>query len=107
MEGLTESEAASLALALVAVATASVDGGEDAMRASDHGLVELVDGLSDVPLTDRQAEVVEMIGSASAAITAGISSALAEQRDLDVHVVLRLAARAVVEHSHGAGGRAA
>lgn len=105
MDRLTESEAASLALALVAVATASIDGGDDAQHASERGLVELVDGMCDVPLTERQAEVIETMATASAALTAGISSALAGQRDCDVHVVLRLAAQAVLEHAPG--GRAA
>lgn len=107
MDQLTEAEAASLALALVAVATASVDGGEDARDASDRGLVELVDGLCDVPLTERQADVVETIGTASAAITAGLGSALAVNHDCDVNAVLRLAAQAVLDQTDGGGHRAA
>ncbi|AMM19656.1 hypothetical protein AX769_05260 [Frondihabitans sp. PAMC 28766] len=106
MDQLTEAEAASLALALVAVATASVDGGQDARDASDRCLVELVDGLCDVPLTERQADVIETIGTASAALTAGLGSAIATDRDCDVHVVLRLAARAVLDQTDGGGHRA-
>lgn len=107
MEQLTEREAASIALALVAVATASVDGREDALHAADQGLVELINGLCDVPLTTRQAEVIETLGNASAAITAGMSAALADQQDCDVHVVLRLAAQAVLNNAHEGGGRTA
>jgi hypothetical protein len=106
MDQLTEAEAASLALALVAVATASVDGGHDARDAGDRGLVDLVDTLSDVPLTERQADVIETIGTASAAITTGLGSAIAADHDCDVEAVLRLAARAVLDQT-GPGHRAA
>ncbi|GAA4674926.1 hypothetical protein [Frondihabitans cladoniiphilus] len=98
MDQLTEAEAAHLALALVAVATASVDGGADARSESDAGLVELVQDMCDVPLTERQASVVETLGAASAALTAGLSGALATTQGRDVHVVLRMAARAVMDN---------
>lgn len=101
MDQLTEREAAALALALVAVATASVDGGADAQAASEGGLVELVDQLCDVPLTERQASVVETMGTASAALTAGLGSALASDHDCEVSDVLRLAARAVIDQTPG------
>lgn len=107
MDQLTEREAASLALALVAVATASVDGGDDAQTASERGLLELVDCLADEPLTARQADVVSALATASAAMTTGLSGAVAEQRDGDVHAVLRFAARAVLEHAHDGNCRSA
>jgi hypothetical protein len=101
MEHLSEAQAASLALALVAVATASVDGGDDARDAGDRGLVELVDGLCDVPLTERQADVIETIGTASAALTAGLGAVVAADHDCDVTAVLRLAAQAVLDQTAG------
>lgn len=107
MDQLTEREAAALALALVGVATASVDGGADAQAASESGLVELVDGLCDVPLTERQACVIETMGTASAALTAGLGSALAGEHGCEVADVLRLAARAVLDQSPGGDDRAA
>lgn len=107
MDQLTEREAASLALALVAVATASIDGGDDAEQASERGLIELVNALSDEPLTPRQADVISALAVASTAMTTGLSSAVAEQRDCDVHAVLRVAARAVLEHAHDGHGRSA
>ena len=107
MDQLTEAEAASLALALVAVATASVDGGEDTAAVSGRGLVELVDGLCDVPLTERQSDVIETIGTASAALTAGLGGALAVDHECDVHVVLRLAAQAVLDQAGKGDNRAA
>jgi hypothetical protein len=107
MDQLTEREAAALALALVADPTATVDGGADAQHASDDGLVELVDGLCDVPLTERQASVIETIGTASAALTAGLGAAIAGQQGCDVADVLRLAARAVIDQTPDGGERAA
>ncbi|BDZ48934.1 hypothetical protein GCM10025867_11750 [Frondihabitans sucicola] len=107
MDQLTEREAAALALALVAVATASVDGGEDAQSASEGGLVELVDEMCDVPLTERQASVIETMGTASAALTAGLGAALAGEHGCDVADVLRLAARAVIGQTPGDDKRAA
>lgn len=107
MDQLTEREAASLALALVAVATASVDGGRDVQAESDRGLVELVDRLSDVPLTERQANVIETIGTASAALTTGLSEVIAVVREWDVDVVLRLTAQAVLAQTPDGDSRAA
>lgn len=101
MDRPTEADAAALALALVGVATASVDGSEDAQDASDRGLVELVDGMSDVPLTAQQASIVETLGTASAALTAGLGSALAEGQGCDVRQILGLAAQAVVANAPG------
>jgi hypothetical protein len=107
MDQITEAEAASLALALVAVATATVDGEPEAQDEGERGLVEVVEGLCDVPLTERQASVVECIGTASAALTAGLGSALADEQGSDVQRVLGLAARAVIDHAGDGGHRAA
>lgn len=105
MDQPTEREAAELALALVAVATASVDGGADAQAVSEEGLVELVEELSDVPLTERQAEVIETVGAASAALTAGLGAALASEHGRQTEEVLGLAARAVLDQTGEPGGQ--
>jgi hypothetical protein len=105
MDQLTEKEAVSLALALVGVATASIDGGSDVRDASDRCFVELVDRLCDVPLTERQASVIETIGTASAALTAGLGSAVAVEHGCDVRHVLGLAARAVLDQSPSGDSR--
>lgn len=107
MDHLTEREAAALALALVAVSTASLDGGDDAQQSSERGLIELVNTLCDEPLSARQAEVVSALAVSSAAMTTGLSGAVAEQRRCDAHDVLRVAARAVLEHAHDGNGRSA
>lgn len=91
-----QDDAARLGLAMVGEATAMTTGDEDAFRASEDNLREVVDELVDEPLTPRQEEVVETLGAMGGSLTAGLGSALAHEQEREPAEVLRGAAASIV-----------
>ncbi|PYY32897.1 hypothetical protein DEJ16_15170 [Curtobacterium sp. MCJR17_055] len=91
-----EQDAARLGLVVVGEAAALQSGDEAAMDASEANIRETVDELVDVPLTERQEEVVERLAQAGGTLTAGLSGALAARAGNSVDDVLEGAARSIV-----------
>ncbi|WIE55047.1 hypothetical protein [Curtobacterium sp. MCBD17_003] len=91
-----QDDAARLGLAMVGEATAMTTGDEDAFRASEENLREVVAELVDEPLTPRQEQVVETLGAMGGSLTAGLGSALAQEQDREPTEVLGGAAASIV-----------
>jgi hypothetical protein len=91
-----EDDAARLGLVVVGEASALHSGDEAALDASEENIRDTIDDMVDVPLTDRQEEVVERLAAAGGTLTAGLSGALAAQTGRGVDEVLEGAARSVV-----------
>ncbi|PZE37879.1 MULTISPECIES: hypothetical protein [unclassified Curtobacterium] len=91
-----EQDAAQLGLVVVGEAAALQSGDGAAMDASEANIRETIDELVDVPLTDRQEEVIERLAQAGGTLTAGLSGALAARTGNSVDDVLEGAARSIL-----------
>lgn len=100
-----EQDAVELGLALVGEASALHAGDTEAVVASEENLRDVVDGLIDEPLTERQEEVVETLAASGAALTAGLAGAVAIDQQRPVSAVLSGAARSVVMQHRNDGAR--
>lgn len=87
-----EGEATELGLAVIAEATAVKLQDPAALDASSDNLRDTVDDLVDVPLTQRQEEVVESLASVSGALTAGLAARVAREGEKEPEAVLSEAA---------------
>lgn len=89
-------DATRLGLAVIGEAAALHEADTESVSASEANLRDSVDELIDEPLTERQQDVVETLGTSSAALTAGLAGAVAIEQDRPVGEVLAGAARSIV-----------
>jgi hypothetical protein len=100
-----EEDAARLGLVVVGEASALHSGDGASLDASEENIRETIDELVDVPLTDRQEQVVERLAQAGGTLTAGLSGAVAARTGTSVDDVLEGAARSVLRQQRFASER--